>query len=103
MLPFAAHPRAYGEYYDSRGGGAYRVGSSPCIRGIHELGFWESLVFRLIPVHTGNTARKPKEEGGHAAHPRAYGEYLNWDKQPKYTPWLIPVHTGNTYPDDAQW
>ncbi len=76
MLPFAAHPRAYGEYYDSRGGGAYRVGSSPCIRGIHELGFWESLVFRLIPVHTGNTARKPKEEGGHAAHPRAYGEYM---------------------------
>ena len=96
MLPFAAHPRAYGEYYDSRGGGAYRVGSSPCIRGIHELGFWESLVFRLIPVHTGNTARKPKEEGGHAAHPRAYGEYgveflLLFGEF-----WLIPVHTGNT-------
>ena len=71
---------------------------------------------RLIPVHTGNTGRRPCSIARFPAHPRAYGEYLFEQSkdaqgngsspcirgiqvgrdQARNGRRLIPVHTGNT-------
>ena len=55
-----AHPRAYGEYSVQEGFEGDGIGSSPCIRGIPTGGGGNTARPRLIPVHTGNTAKSQR-------------------------------------------
>ncbi len=72
----AVHPRACGEHVPMSPREGAHCGSSPRVRGTHDLVQQRCLRFRFIPARAGNTLRKITRPRNVAVHPRACGEHL---------------------------
>ena len=114
--PQRDHPRACGEHPCSRVVLSSPRGSSPRMRGTHEVGALPTSYAGIIPAHAGNTSTKSSSRSDSRDHPRACGEHkINFHgRNPQggssprmrgtrmrtrtgaYYPGIIPAHAGNT-------
>ena len=77
-VPFAVHPRAYGEQIDRLSFQQRDAGSPPCVRGAGVVRASEPDVSRFTPVRTGSRNGKLNLPFPVSVHPRAYGEQFGW-------------------------
>ena len=71
----SVHPRACGEHRPGWKVGSFITGSSPRMRGTHDVEFVTRHRHRFIPAHAGNTQANPASMAILAVHPRACGEH----------------------------
>ena len=69
------HPRACGEHRPCTARRGGMAGSSPRVRGTHQIALVRGRCGRFIPAHAGNTEKAVQQIFGRAVHPRAFGEH----------------------------
>ena len=74
---YSVHPRACGEHNNLKEPCVGRTGSSPRMRGTHNLEGLVAVIKRFIPAHAGNTCRARTPAPTPPVHPRACGEHSN--------------------------
>ncbi len=82
FLSFTAswvHPRVCGEHGSRRSGPAALTGSSPRVRGTHDLHIDDTVSLRFIPACAGNTRPRSSAHPGRPVHPRVCGEHCRDD------------------------
>ncbi len=82
LRPATVHPRVCGERRSPTLNGAYRVGSSPRVRGTRLRSRHPEARVRFIPACAGNAARVRPGVDGYAVHPRVCGERANATADP---------------------
>ena len=79
------HPRACGEHVYLAGLMRQLEGSSPRMRGAHDVVRYDGLLAGIIPAHAGSTLEAPQALPASWDHPRACGEHLwlPWSSSPR--------------------
>ena len=110
------HPRACGEHFFRLNDQLVKTGSSPRMRGTHDLCRRPDSGEGIIPAHAGNTRSQRLTASYHRDHPRACGEHghaqlavgtrsgssprmrgtLRDVGAVRVTDGIIPAHAGNT-------
>ena len=72
----AVHPRVCGEHNGTITLGTIEIGSSPRVRGTHQLPGRLRAGVRFIPACAGNTFVAPSERAYSTVHPRVCGEHF---------------------------
>ena len=76
MKRYGDHPRMCGEHHLSGNAGYWSWGSSPHVRGTHEMVGESAVSFGIIPACAGNTASRSACGSTRRDHPRMCGEHL---------------------------
>ena len=69
------HPRGHGEHEENKHVYSRKHGSSPWARGTHSITLQPRLIYRFIPVGTGNTKVYANKALQLPVHPRGHGEH----------------------------
>ena len=91
------HPRACGEHIKDHSKSYPGTGSSPRVRGTHQLIADVVAGWRFIPACAGNTAPRARRGSPSPVHPRVCGEHLAVDADPTVELRFIPACAGNTH------
>ena len=80
---YPVHPRACGEHERLSRTAPTALGSSPRLRGTHDIASSFGETYRFIPAPAGNTAMAPSMASCRAVHPRACGEHV-WKTEARW-------------------